>query len=159
MKSIAVKESQMIRTSFSEDEIKRLQANENVEVVSRTFIQFTVAFKRRLFELKSQGLPVKKILRDAGIDPEVLGETRIKNLNYLVNKMARRANSDVTCSVNKRVTRPVEPKTLNERRLEEQVQELKHQLAYVTQEVEFLKKLQMAYMEAQKQWELKHHQK
>ena len=102
---------------------------------------------------------MKKILRDAGIDPEVLGETRIKNLNYLVNKMARRANSDVTCSVNKRVTRPVEPKTLNERRLEEQVQELKHQLAYVTQEVEFLKKLQMADMEAQKQWELKHHQK
>lgn len=159
MKSITVKENQMIRTSFSEDDIKRLQANENVEVVSRTFVQFTTAFKKRLFELKSQGVPMKTILRDAGIDPKLLGEKRIKNLSYLVNKMARRADSDGTSPVSKQVTKTVQPKSLRERCLEEQVRELKHQLAYVMQEVDFLKKLRMADMEAQKQWELKHHLK
>ena len=37
--------------------------------------------------------------------------------------------------------------------------QLENELAYTRQEVEFLKKLQAANMEAQKQWESKHRQK
>lgn len=44
-------------------------------------------------------------------------------------------------------------------KLERRVRQLEHQLAYAQQEVEFLKKLQQANMEAQKQWESKHRQK
>ena len=36
---------------------------------------------------------------------------------------------------------------------------LENELAYTQQEVEFLKKLQAANMEAQRQWESKHRQK
>ena len=42
---------------------------------------------------------------------------------------------------------------------EEKICRLEHELAYVKQEVEFLKKLQMANMEAKKSWESKHRQK
>lgn len=40
--------------------------------------------------------------------------------------------------------------------IECRVKYLEHELAYTRQEVEFLKKLQMADMEARKQWESKH---
>ena len=43
--------------------------------------------------------------------------------------------------------------------LEAQIKQLKHELAYTRQEVEFLKKLQMADMEARRQWESKHQPK
>ena len=42
---------------------------------------------------------------------------------------------------------------------EQKIRQLEHELAYVKQEVEFLKKLQLANMEAQKSWESKHRQK
>ena len=38
------------------------------------------------------------------------------------------------------------------------IKQLEHELAYTRQEVEFLKKLRMADMEAQKEWESKHRQ-
>ena len=43
--------------------------------------------------------------------------------------------------------------------MEQRIRQLEHELAYTRQEVEFLKKLQVANMEAQKQWESKHRQK
>ena len=41
----------------------------------------------------------------------------------------------------------------------ERIEQLEHELAYTRQEVEFLKKLQAANMEAQKKWESRHRQK
>lgn len=43
--------------------------------------------------------------------------------------------------------------------LEARVRWLTHQLEYTRQEVEFLKKLQMANTEARKEWESKHRPK
>ena len=50
------------------------------------------------------------------------------------------------------------PKT-GEETMEQRIRQLENELAYTRQEVEFLKKLQAANMEAQKQWESKHRQK
>ena len=50
------------------------------------------------------------------------------------------------------------PKT-GEETVEQRIRQLENELAYTRQEVEFLKKLQAANMEAQKQWESKHRQK
>ena len=43
--------------------------------------------------------------------------------------------------------------------MEQRLRQLENELAYTRQEVEFLKKLQAANMEAQRQWESKHQQK
>ena len=43
--------------------------------------------------------------------------------------------------------------------METRIKQLEHELAYTRQEVEFLKKLQMADMEARRQWESKHQPK
>ena len=97
----------MIKATFSEADIKLLQENENVELVTQESIQFTLPFKKRLYAMKLQGIPLKTIIREAGIDPRILGDKRIENLSDRVNK------------------------------------------------IDFLKKLRMADMEAQKQWESK----
>ena len=133
----------MIRTSFSEADIKLLQENENVELVTQTSIQFTLSFKKRLYALKLQGVPLKTIILEAGIDPRILGDKRIQNLSYLVNKMSRKGVFEASGSCNELPVLPIK-----ERCLEDQVRELTHQLAYAMQEIDFLKKLRMADMEA-----------
>ena len=50
------------------------------------------------------------------------------------------------------------PKT-GEETVEQRIRQLENELAYTRQEVEFLKKLQAAILEALKQWESKHRQK
>lgn len=140
----------MIKTAFSDADIKLLQENENVELVTPTSIQFTLSFKKRLSAMKLQGVPLKTIIQEAGIDPRILGYKRIRNLSYLVNKMSRKGVFETSGSGNELPILPIK-----ERCLEEQVRELTHQLAYAMQEIDFLKKLRMADMEAQKQWESK----
>lgn len=144
------KESPTIKATFSEADIKLLQENENVELVTQESIQFTLPFKKRLYAMKLQGIPLKTIIREAGIDPRILGDKRIENLSYRVNKMARKGVFDARDSDNELPVLPVKGRCL-----EEQVRELTHQLAYALQEIDFLKKLRMADMEAQKQWESK----
>ena len=50
-------------------------------------------------------------------------------------------------------------KQTREQTLAARVEQLEHELAYTRQEVEFLKKIRMADLEAQRQWESKHRQK
>ena len=51
------------------------------------------------------------------------------------------------------------PTKTGEETVEQRLKQLENVLAYTRQEVEFLKKLQAANMEAQRQWESKHRQK
>ncbi len=145
----------MVKTIISAEDVEILRYNENVESVSQTAIQLTRAFKKHFYEEKQRGIPVKKILQDAGIAPEILGDSRISNLSYRVNKMARHTQgfSDC-CTNNKRQEASNEDKSVIE-----QLRIIKHKLAYVEMEVEFLKKLRLADMEAQKQWASKQHRK
>ena len=81
---------------------------------------------------------------------------RVENLSYRLNRDIR-DNADFTDKrkTNGRTAAPAE----GEMDLEARVRWLTHQLEYTRQEVEFLKKLQMANTEARKQWESKHQPK
>ena len=94
-------------------------------------------------------------MRRSGIDPEVLGESRVSGFSYQLNKKAKEENGFVD-QRKENYRRP--PKT-GEETMEQRLRQLENELAYTRQEVEFLKKLQAANMEAQKQWESKHRQK
>ena len=101
------------------------------------------------------GETVKAIFRDCGIDPDILGFYRVKNFPYVLNKTAKREEG----FVDKRQDNYRRPSQEGEQTVEARVKQLEHELAYTRQEVEFLKKLRMADMEAQRQWESKHRQK
>ena len=117
-------------------------------------IYFTPEFKQKAYDELIGGAKLRDILLRSGIDPSVLGEIRIRGLQQKLEKQAARPEG-----VQNLKQSGQKPVTSKEKSLEKQVRELQHQLAYTQQEVEFLKKIRMADLEAQKQWESKHRQK
>ena len=139
---------------FSEEEVEMLRANPNVESVSARKIMFTPEFKQTAYDELVAGARMQEILLRHGIDPEMLGRARIRGLQEKLEKQAARPEGFQNLKQSGQ-----RPMTTKEKTLEKQVRELQHQLAYTQQEVEFLKKIRMADLEAQKQWESKHRQK
>lgn len=98
---------------------------------------------------------MKKILEEHGIDTGAMGKVRIAGY---CQKLSIEANRPEGFANLRKQKHQVQEQT-EQTKLERRVRQLEHQLAYAQQEVEFLKKLQQANMEAQKQWESKHRQK
>ena len=140
---------------FPPQAIEILGANPNVKSISTSSIRFTDAFLQELSEAKKTGTPLAQALRKSGIDPEMLGESRIAGLSHTLNVKARKG----TGFSDGRSTNYRRPPKTGEETVEDRVKQLEHELAYTRQEVEFLKKIQMANMEAQKEWESRHRQK
>ena len=139
---------------FSQEEVEILRNNPNVGGVTSRLIYFTPEFKQKAYDELIGGAKLRDILLRSGIDPSVLGEIRIRGLQQKLEKQAARPEGFQNLKQSGQ-----KPVTSKEKSLEKQVRELQHQLAYTQQEVEFLKKIRMADLEAQKQWESKHRQK
>jgi hypothetical protein len=102
------------------------------------------------------GKSMREIFEENGIDPEILGNARIWGFAEKLRKNAdREGGFEDQRSHNSR--KP--PKGSKEQTLSARVEQLEHELAYTRQEVEFLKKIHMADLEARKQWESKHQPK
>ena len=139
---------------FTDEQMEELARNKNVAWVSRTSVQFTAEFKLLVWEQKRQGKRVKEIFRENGIDPDVLGRKRVENFSIRLNEVGRRGGDFEDQRIYN--SRPVIVEDKEKMALEDRVLWLTNELAYTKQEVEFLKKLQMANMEARKEWESKH---
>ena len=100
-------------------------------------------------------MTVRSIFIECGIDPDVLRESRISGFCHTVNVQAKR-DSGFADNRQNNYRRP--PKSEDET-FETRIKQLEHELAYTRQEVEFLKKLQMEYMEAWRQWGSRHQPK
>ena len=97
---------------------------------------------------------MKDIFRDNGIDPDILGRKRIENFSVRLDDAVREGKFLPDRRIyNSRPSGAADPEQMT---LEERVRWLIHELEYAKQEVEFLKKLQMANTEARKEWESKH---
>lgn len=140
---------------FTKEQIDHLKANHYVKSVSASTIRFTEEFKRYFYQKHRAGTSSRQIFLECGIDPDVLGESRIEGFKYTINKYARREEgfSDKRQENRRRPSQP------GEQTLEARIRHLEHELAYTRQEVEFLKKTQMADMEARRQWESRHQPK
>ena len=141
----------MGKNHFTEDQIRCLELNHYVSNVSKTTVKFTTEFKKYFYERHSAGIPVIMIFAECGIDPQILGESRISGFCYTVNKQAKRDSG----FMDQRQDNYRRPQKQENETVEQRVKQLEHELAYTRQEVEFLKKLQMADMEARRQWESK----
>jgi transposase-like protein len=140
---------------FSKREMEILKGNPYVASVSAHTIRFTPEFKNLVYEEKAKGIPIAEAMRKYGIDPDVLGYSRVKGFSCSLNKKARLENG-FEDGRGENYRRPVKTGTET---VEQRVKRLEHELAYTRQEVEFLKKMQAANLEAQKQWEFKHQQR
>ncbi len=140
---------------LSKREVEELRSNPYVASATTDTVRFTEEFKRLAYDGKRSGISVAETMRQYGIDPAVLGPSRVDGLSYTLNKKAKQENGFAD-GRSENYRRP--PKTEDES-VEQRLRQLENELAYTRQEVEFLKKLQAANMEAQRQWESRHRQK
>ena len=143
------------KNPFTREQIEQLQANQYVKSISASTIRFTEEFKKYFYEKHKSGISARQIFSECGIDPNILGDSRIDGFRYTLNKYAKREEG---FSDNRQGNYRHSPQQ-GEEALETRIKRLEHELAYTRQEVEFLKKLQMADMEAGRQWESKHRPK
>ncbi len=132
--------------------MEQLLKNPYVKSVTPSTVRFTEEFKRYYYQKHTSGVLVRDIFLECGIDPDILGESRIDGFCYTINKQSKR-DTGFTDNRQNNYRRPAKT---GEETVDTRIKQLEHELAYTRQEVEFLKKLQMADMEARRQWESKH---
>lgn len=142
-------------SAFTDKEVKILSSNKYVLYVTHVNVAFTEEFKRLVYEATRSGKTLKESFRELGIEPDMLGEKRIEGFRYRLHKQALRTRGFTDMRTEPKATCSSFETDVNN----VSVRQLMHELAYAKQEIEFLKKLREADMEAQKQWELKHRRK
>lgn len=149
-------EHKMARKLITKEEIEKLTQSPYVAKATPYQVSFTKEFKQMAYQGIMEGKLMREILIDSGIDVGILGDRRIWALTDQIKKAAEREGGfEDQRGKNRR-----KPKEMTEEQLmAERIERLEHELAYTRQEVEFLKKLQAANMEAQKKWESRHRQK
>ena len=149
------KERKTHTNCFTQSQIEYLEKNPYVKSVSKSTVRFTEEFKQMFYDEHIKGKSARQIFKSIGIEPAILGESRIDGICYTINKNAKRDSGFTDERINNSRKKTEDGETTAEKR----IRKLEHELAYTRQEVEFLKKLYMADMEARRQWESKHRQK
>jgi len=146
----------MAKKQLNAEEIAELRESPFVSSIISGRISFTPEFKRMAYGQLISGKSMREIFEENGIDPDILGTSRIWGFAEKLRKNAdREGGFEDQRSHNSRKT----AKGTREQALSARVEQLEHELAYTRQEVEFLKKIRMADLEARKQWESKHRPK
>lgn len=147
------------RTYFTPEQLKELIDSPHVAYISRTTVSFTKAFKEAAWQRYCDGVDPKQIFRDAGLNIEVLGRGRIDTFfkalrkakamgyeftegNEPYNKGDEGGEGEDAPSFPKPPRLPTRghPPLMSE----SQINHLATQVAYMSQEIEFIKKIILA---------------
>lgn len=135
----------MGRNKFSEEQQKQLRFNPFIEKVSETNISYTKEFKERFNQEYQFGKGPSAILRDMGIDPTLLGKRRRDSLVQRIKDYAARIDGYQDL----RGENSGRPST-KELSGSDRIKRLEHQIRYLKQENEFLKKTE--FLDRQAEW-------
>ena len=131
----------MSRTLFTEEQIATLRQNPYVYSVTPATLALTKEFKEVFYTEYQNGAMPRKILEDHGFDITILGERRVWSISYHIRDeyakygefhegfRGRRPQSDITAA---------DRQPLSE---QDQLKQLQHEIDYLKQEMEFLKKI------------------
>lgn len=143
----------MSNIPLSEEDLLKIIKNPNVEKASPWSIKFTVEFKQKALEERFAGKTANQIFTEAGFDVKALGSSRIRGF---FDKLKKKQADGF---IDGRKSNYHRPSRTGKETAEDRIKQLENELAYTRQEVEFLKKIQLANLEARKEWESKHRQK
>ena len=146
----------MARKELNAEEIAELRKNQYVEKIQEGRITFSSQFKRMAYQQLMDGKLMRAIFAENGIDPKILGNRRIWCFTERLRANGDRDEGFEDLRKNN-IHKPA--KESKELTLATRVEQLEHELAYTRQEVEFLKKVQTADMEARSSWESKQRRK
>jgi len=124
----------MATKKFKEEEMNHLQASSYVIDVSPSIVHFSAEFKKKFWEAILAGKKPRDIVINLGIDPDILGETRLNGLKGMIRNEVKEGNGfrDLD-TYNKYLDDYITP--------EGRIKYLEQQLAYKDQEIGFLKKI------------------
>ena len=108
------------------------------------------------YESMMNGIPMRRFFEEHGFSATVLGEIRIYSFARNLRTRTRDEDDFTDHRASNRRREKGSSRSLQEMTLEEQVEQLRHELACARQELEFLKKIQEAEREAEKAWKARH---
>ena len=127
------------RTSIPRELVKKLNENPNVKKATEWSVTFTAEFKKHAYDEYCSGKHMKQIFTEAGFDVEDLGDHRIQNFrNKLIENAARENGFNDGRKSNSR-----KEGESTEAQMAKRIRELEHRNAYLEQENDFLKKIQL----------------
>jgi hypothetical protein len=148
------------RRKFTVEQIKTLEQSPHTSHVTQKTVSFTLAFKEMFWDKYSAGTLPETIFREADIDPEMLGKTRVYGFLSTLRKQKEKAEpfregrdpipeafegtTKPKFDIPKLPRPPKIPKSEFGDHSERDVEKLFHTVAYLTQEMEFIKKIILA---------------
>lgn len=124
----------MANRKFTESEMEQLRASSYVLSVSPSIVHFSAEFKEEFWIKLVAGAKPYDIVRELGIDPEVLGKNRVEGLKGMITREVKAGNGFRDLRTQEQLITGFMSDEVKIRRLEQQ-------LVYKEQEIEFLKKL------------------
>ena len=126
----------MGRTKFTTEQIEQLSANPYTYSVSANHLLFTREFKELFWKEYCGGKSPRTILRACGYDTEMFGSDRISGIQQAIKKEYCIWN----CFHDGKRPSKSEPVTSEKSYEAKTLKQLQHEVEYLKQEIEFLKK-------------------
>ena len=122
---------------YTKKEIKKLKENPYTLKVTKNQLYHTAEFKKIFWTKYQAGMAPRKILTELGYDTQIFGQKRIDSLVQRIKKEAMSGNgfSEVYNRKNRVPIKSLEEFT------PESFAQMQHEVLYLKQEVEFLKKI------------------
>lgn len=130
----------MNRNKFTKREIQIIKNNPYTLKVTEAQIFYTKEFKAEFWKRYQAGEAPRAIVEALGYDPDMLGQSRINGLQINIQKQAKKPGG-FTEGHSHRKGRNIELYDVDEHPDEDTIVKMQHELLYLRQEVEFLKKI------------------
>jgi len=142
----------MGKNYFLDEHVDELKLNPYVKTVSNKAITYTDEFKNIFMDKYKKGMLPSTILKELGFNTKILGKSRIKGI---VERMHKHVNRGCDCH-DLRSDNSGRP-SIKELTDTEHIARLEHQIRYLKQENEFLKKTE--FLDRQAGWKAKQKQR
>ena len=139
-----------VNKQLTTEQIEHLLNSPYVAYVSRTTVTFTKAFKELFWHRYCDGIPPMKICSDAGLNPDIIGKGRVDTLIKALRDQVERGlpfndgNEPHTDKPDKKFDIPKMPRLSKNALIPltpDAIAKMAHEVKYLKQEMEFLKKI------------------
>lgn len=124
----------MANKKFTPEEMSILRKNKYVLDVSPSIVHFSAEFKQEFWDALMQGKLPRDIVKNLGVDPEILGESRLSGLKTMIRNEVKKGNGFRDLNTYLQAGNGYMS-------AENRIKYLEMQLAYKDQEIDFLKKI------------------
>ena len=142
------------RVAFTNEEIGELLNNPNVSNVSRKSLSYTLAFKELFWQRYCDGIDPVQIFEEAGLNVQLLGRARVFGFARLLRQQKEKGipfkegNEPHIDPPEKQYDFPIPPRRPKGSKplifSDEDISKMFHKVAYLSQELEFIKKIILA---------------